>query len=77
MGVALVADVEQKTVPAEVEDVVHRDGQFDHSEIRSRWPPEMEIWSQMALRMSAATSGSWATESLRRSAGDLSGRGAS
>ena len=34
-GVALVADVEQQSVVTEIEDVMHRDGQFDHPEIRS------------------------------------------
>ena len=34
VGVALVADVEQKSVMTEIKDVVHGDREFDHSEVR-------------------------------------------
>ena len=34
MGVALVADVKEQPIVSEIEDVVHRDGQFDHAQIR-------------------------------------------
>ena len=36
MRIALVADVKEQAIPAEIKDVVHGDGQLDHAEIRGQ-----------------------------------------